>query len=91
MLFASVHRISDLAQPSRTAFRLRLRFKLRVEDLSGAFGSDDGQRRIVQQPDLLQHASLVPIDVLVSEFAVAEMNNGHQCHFDAPVRRRNAG
>ena len=39
-------------------------------------------RRRIDQPELRQHRGLVPVDVLVSELAVAEMNDDNQRDFD---------
>jgi hypothetical protein len=66
-------------------------FEFWVQDFAGAFHTNDGQRRVVQKPELFQDGGLVPIDVLVGEFAVAETNNRDQRHFDAAIGRRNSG
>ena len=66
-------------------------FEFWVEDFAGAFHTNDGQRRVVQKPELFQDGCLVPIDVLVGEFAVAETNNRDQRHFDAAIGGRNSG
>src|ERR1700720_3107589 len=49
---------------------------------SVSIGAADRQRRRIDQPELRQHRGLVPVDVLVSELAVAEMNDDNQRDFD---------
>jgi len=44
--------------------------------------------RIRQQPNLLKDRSLIPIDMFVSQFAIAKPHNGHHRHLDMPPRRR---
>ena len=63
--------------------------KLRVKDFAGAFGTGDWQRRAVQQSELRQRGGLVPIDVLMSELAVAKANDRDDWHLNAPIGRRN--
>src|ERR1700746_2604993 len=54
-----------------------------VKRLPGSIGAADRQPRRIDQPELRQHRGLVPIDVLVSELAVAEMNDDNQRDLDS--------
>src|SRR5215831_1408414 len=47
----------------------------RIDDLAGGFNSKDRQSGIRQESDLFEYGCLVPIDVLMHEFAVSKFDN----------------
>jgi hypothetical protein len=47
-----------------TVSRLALRIEPRIGYFVGGFRSEDRQSRVGQRPDLLEHGSLVPVDML---------------------------
>jgi len=62
-----------------------------IEDFVGRFGPEDGQGIVGEQANLLQDGGLVPVDVFVGEFAVAEVDDGDERNFDAAIGGGDAG
>ena len=57
----------------------------------GSFHSEDRERRIGEKTDLLQNGSLIPINMLMGEFTVAELYDHHERYFHGPVGGGNTG
>jgi len=53
----------------------RLYFEQWVEHLAGGLGPKNRQRRVRQKPNLLEHGTLVPVDVFVRKLAFPELDN----------------
>ena len=50
----------------------------RVSQLFGSFYANDGQPGWIEKPNLHQHRSLIPVDVLVGKLPIAKVDNYHQ-------------
>ena len=76
--------ISDPKKEALSARRAdqRVGRPARVEHLAGTLGAGDGEPLWVNQPELCEHRGLIPVDVLVGEFAVAEMHYDDERHLD---------
>src|SRR5205809_4264063 len=67
-----------------------VRRQTRIEGLARTLNAGDRQRARIEQPKLNQHGSLVPVNMLVGQFAFSESNDRHQWHFNSLSRRSNA-
>src|SRR5205809_296073 len=61
-----------------------------IEGLARTVNAGDRQGARIEQPKLNQDGSLVPVNVLVGQFAFSESNDRHQGHFNSLSRRSNA-
>src|SRR5438128_6605526 len=61
-----------------------------IEGLARTVNAGDRQGASIEQPELNQHGSLVPVNVFVGQFAFSESNDRHQWHFNSLSRRSNA-
>src|SRR6266436_3749191 len=61
----------------------------RVKRLARTLNTHDRQDPGVEQAQLNQHGSLVPVNVLVGQFALAESNDGDERNLHPLSRRRN--
>jgi hypothetical protein len=50
----------------------------RIDDFARCFGPRDGEPGWIEQAELNQHRSLIPIDVFVGEIPIAELNDRDQ-------------
>src|SRR5437016_12949468 len=57
-----------------------------IEGLARTVNASDWQGASIEQPELNQHGSLVPVNVLVGQFAFSEPNDRHQWHFNSLSR-----
>src|SRR5438034_6652838 len=67
-----------------------VRRQTRIEGLARTLNARDRQGAGIEQPKLNQHRSLVPVNMLVGQFAFSESNDRHQWHFNSLSRRSNA-
>src|SRR5207249_9568440 len=67
-----------------------VRRQTRIEGLARTLNARDRQGAGIEQPKLNQHGSLVPVNMLVGQFAFSESNDRHQWHFNSLSRRSNA-
>src|SRR5438094_10144279 len=62
-----------------------------VQYLLCTFNASDWKYFSVDETHLGQNQSLIPVDMLMRQFAIAEMHNHHQRNLDVLSRRRNSG
>ncbi len=62
----------------------------RIDDFTCGFGTGDGEAGWIEQTELNQHRRLIPIDVFVREFAIAELDDRNQRNIDRATGWRNA-
>src|SRR2546430_867540 len=67
-----------------------IRRQTRIEGLAGTVNAGNWQGASIEQPELNQDGSLVPVNVLVGQFAFSEPNDRHQWHFNSLSRGSNA-
>src|SRR3979490_712477 len=58
-----------------------MRERSRALNLRGYLSTIHRQTWIIQQPDLLQHRRLVPIDMLMRDLSIEKMHDRHQWNF----------
>ena len=57
--------------------------------LAGGFRPKNGEAGVCEQSKLLQHRSLIPINMFMRKLAIAEANDCDQRHFHTAIGRRN--
>jgi len=58
--------------------KLTAEIEFGVEDFVSGFGSVDGETGVGDEADLFEDGGLVPVDVFMSELAVAELHDGDE-------------
>src|SRR5437764_8201631 len=67
-----------------------IRRQIGIEGLARTVNAGDRQGASIEQPELNQDGSLIPVNVLVGQFAFSEPNDRHQWHFNPLSRGSNA-
>src|SRR5262245_35784348 len=62
--------------------------QLGIKNFLRALGAGDRQPTRIEQAELREHGSLIPVNMLVREFVAAEMHDHHERDLDMPSRRR---
>src|SRR5437667_10223943 len=62
-----------------------------IDNFAGGFDSENRERRVGEESDWFEHGGLVPVDVLMRQFAVPKSHDGHQWYLDMTMRGRDTG